>query len=236
MDSATTYISELFKDMIQAVFPDLCVGCIKNPKTKESIFCPDCLIHMPFTDHFNLKNNKVVQHFWGRININHGAALLVLREGNVTSKMVHGLKYKGRYETGFVLGQLAGKKMLESKYFEKPDIIIPVPISKRKKSIRGYNQSAVFGKGLCDVTSFNMMEENLIKVTETMSQTGKSRTQRVENVSATFQIVKPEMLKNKNVLLLDDVVTTGATLEACCIKLIESGVDKISILTIAIAE
>ncbi len=236
MKKITIKIKGLLSDLFYTIFPDLCIACIHQPKTRNSSFCVVCLHQMPFTDHFILKDNTVTQHFKGRIPLVHGAALLSFRnQGNIRN-MLHGLKYKGKREIGTILGEIAGEKLSSSILFEKPDIIIPIPIHNKKKLLRGYNQSSVFGQGVSTTSGIKMSENSLIKYTETASQTGKSRTDRVKNVSATFEIKSPDVIVGKHVLVVDDVVTTGATLEACCLLLLKAGAKKLSILTISAAE
>ncbi|MBK9736024.1 MAG: ComF family protein [Saprospiraceae bacterium] len=236
MHDVLNYIRLLFDDICHTLYPDLCIACGKRPKTSNAIFCVDCLHKMPYTDHFSIKANKVTQHFWGRLPLDHGAAMLHFRQEGIVGNMIHKLKYKNRGETAHVLGGLAGTLLIHSPLFSLPDFIIPVPITNKKKIKRGYNQSVLFGRGVSEVTGIKLIEDILIKVTETDSQTGKSRTGRVENVSKTFNVVKRDTIKGRHILIVDDVVTTGATLEACGLKLLEAGVSKISLLTIAVAE
>lgn len=236
MSKIRSKIYELINDMFYTIFPDLCIACHKISKTRNSYFCINCIHNMPYTDHFKIGENTVTKHFKGRIPLTHGAALLSFRNQSNVKNMLHGLKYKGKKETGQILGEIAGQKLAESSLFEKPDLIIPVPIHYKKKLLRGYNQSGIFGQGVSNSSGIKMTESHLIKYTETASQTGMARTDRVKNVSTTFQINKPEELVGKHILVVDDVVTTGATLEACCLLLLKAGVKKISILTIAAAE
>lgn len=235
MNKLSSYIKTLGRDLIHVLFPDLCLACNKLPKTRDAAFCVECLHVMPYTDHFILKENEVTKHFRGRVNILHGAALLRFREGSIVQVMLHNLKYKKRKEIGEVLGEIAGKKLLDSPIFSVPDIIIPVPVHPKKVRRRGYNQSTIFGKAVSAAIHVALADDILIKETETTSQTGKSRTERVENVSEVFVLRKPEEISGRNVLVVDDVVTTGATLEACCLKLKDGGAKSISILSIAVA-
>lgn len=225
-----------YKDMFYVIFPNLCIACDTQSKTKNSSFCVDCLYKMPYTDHFTQKNNKVVQHFWGRIPLDHGGALLTLRDESMVSHMMHKLKYKSTPEIGHILGQIAGDRWGHQTLFKKPDIIIPVPLTIKKKAKRGYNQSEKFGSGLSEKIGVYCSDNIILKIKETPSQTGKSRTDRVSNVKDSFEIKSPEKIRGKHVLVVDDVVTTGATLEACCLALLQAGASKISILTIAAAE
>jgi len=175
-------------------------------------------------------------HFWGRVPLKFGAALLNFRSNSIVQNMIHGLKYEHKKDIGLHLGLLAGERLLTSKNFAKPDILIPVPLHKSREILRGYNQSLVFGQGVSDVIGVPVSKDAVIKFSKTNSQTGKSRTDRVLNVSQTFRINQPEKLKGKHIMILDDVVTTGATVEAVAIKLLESGVKEISLLVIAAAE
>jgi ComF family protein len=223
----------LFLDCFHVLFPDLCLGCLKNPKTHHASFCVDCLHQMPYTDHFLIPDNDVTKHFRGRIKVHHGAALLRFREGSIVQTMLHGLKYKRRREIGEVFGEIAGKKLLESPLFVKPDLIIPVPVHPKKVLKRGYNQSSVFGMSVAKTIGVEFNENVLIKKLWSESQTGMNRSQRISNVEDVFVLNLPESVRHKHVLIVDDVVTTGATLEACCLQLMHGEVDKISILTIA---
>ncbi|MBC7885744.1 MAG: ComF family protein [Saprospiraceae bacterium] len=233
MNKTIHHIRQLFGDMLYTMFPDLCIACIRQPKISGGFFCVECLHNMPYTDHFNIRQNIVTNHFKGRITLHHGAALLTFRDLGIVRNMLHGLKYKGKKETGIILGEIAGRKLIESPLFETPDIMIPVPIHPKKKLIRGYNQSGVFGHGVSVASGVKMSENHLIKYTETASQTGLSRTERVKNVSDTFAVTRTDDIMGRHILVVDDVVTTGATIEACCLKLMEAGAGKLSVLTIA---
>ncbi len=226
-------LKKLLEDFIHTLFPDLCLACGKLPKSTKASFCVECLHKMPYTDHFIVKENAVTNHLRGRISLVHGAAILYFREGSFVRHMLHQLKYKGRREIGEVMGEIGAKKLLESPLFLRPDIIIPVPVHEKKILKRGYNQSTIFGLSVSQGTGITFSDKIIIKSKETDSQTGKSRTDRVMNVSQVFEIAQKEILKNKHVLIVDDVITTGATLEACCLKALEAGAAKISILCIA---
>jgi len=236
LNKIADYINILANDFLHVLFPDLCLACRKLPKTRDASFCVDCLHIMPYTDHFFIKENDVTKHFRGRVPLLHGGALLRFREGGIVQNMLHQLKYKKRREIGEVLGEIAGRKFLDSPLFMVPDIIIPVPVHPEKVLRRGYNQSSVFGMAVSQVIGAPLSDHILIKDKETTSQTGKSRTERVVNVEEVFVMKRPEEIHGRNVLLVDDVVTTGATLEACCLKLKESGAKSLSILTIAAAD
>ncbi len=225
-----------YQDLIHVIFPDLCLSCNREPKTADAWFCITCIHQMPYTDHFELKDNEVLKHFKGRIKLAHGAAILRFKEGSIVQNILHQLKYKQRKEIGEVFGKIAAEKLKNSQLFPQPDIIIPVPIHKNKLKKRGYNQSSIFGKSLGDCCNIEFQETILIKNKETESQTGKSRTDRVSNVRDGFTMVYPEKIKLKNVLIVDDVITTGATLEAVCQMVWLAQPASVSVLSIAAAQ
>lgn len=223
-------------DVWHTMYPALCMACGQSPRIKNGIFCVECLHAMPYTDHFMVSDNKVQQKFYGRIPLSFAASLLSFRPGGIVQNMMHRLKYEGRSRIAITLGEIAAEKCLSASFFKLPDIMIPIPLHPSKELARGYNQSYIFGTGVRKVLDVPLSKDLLIKVTKTASQTGKSRTDRVENVKDTFRIKNTELIKGKNVLLLDDVVTTGATIEAAALKLREAGVGQISLLTLAVAE
>lgn len=228
-------LSRLFENLFHTLYPDLCLGCNKQPKTRDSSFCTQCLHDLPYTDHFDVQPNVVYNHFKGRVPLNHAAAILIFTEGGIVQNLLHQLKYKGRREIGEIMGEIAGEKIKSSKYFKQIDVIIPVPIHPKKQLSRGYNQSTIFGRGIENIIHVPCIDNVLVKTKETKSQTGKSRTDRMYNVSDVFEMKDVQKVKNKHVLLVDDVVTTGATLEACCLQILETGASTVSVVSIAAA-
>lgn len=229
-------LSTWYKDLVHVLFPDLCLACNKEPKTADAWFCVACIHQMPYTDHFEIADNNVVKHFKGRVKLGHGAAILRFKEGGIAQNMLHQLKYKERKEIGEVFGKIGSEKFANCKYFPTPDIIIPVPIHKNKQLRRGYNQSSIFGKSLGECCNITFSENIILKTKNNESQTGKSRTERVNNVKDGFAVKQPESLKYKNVLIVDDVITTGATLEAIIQLVWQCEPSTVSVLSIAAAE
>jgi len=236
MKTSYNYLSGLWSDLMHVLFPDLCISCENQPKCKPSAFCIPCLQEMPYTDHFDVADNKISQLFPGRCDVRNGAALLHFREGSHVQSMLHRLKYEGQREIAEVFGAIAGEKMRNSELFIRPDIIIPVPLHKAKMRRRGYNQSAVFGSALGAAANIEMSDSLLLKVRHNASQTGKSRQERSDNVANAYQLASASSIAGKHILLVDDVVTTGATLEACCNTLQMRQPASISIICIALAE
>jgi len=223
-------------DFFHTLFPNLCVACDAVPKVKGSSFCLDCVKELPYTDHFILSNNNVKQHFIGRIPVQHVAALFYFKSDGIVQNMLHKLKYKKNQEVGIVMGELLGKKLLESPHFSKIDIIIPVPIHPKKQLERGYNQSEIIGRSLSKYSQIPMISDAVKKTIHNESQTGKSRVERTENVKTVYQLNPKRNVKGLHLLIVDDVITTGATVEACCMELLKGQPASISIVSIAAGE
>lgn len=229
MDLRQTY----FADFVSLIFPELCQACAKSLYRNEELVCADCLYHLPYTDFHLNADNAVAQQFWGRVNLEAAAALLYFSKGSRVQNLMHQLKYKNKPEVGVYLGKLAGKRLLENTMFASADVIVPVPLHQQKQLKRGYNQSLCFAEGLSEKLLIPVENNNLIRTTSTESQTKKSRTLRYENMKDVFSVQNPERLNGKHILLIDDIVTTGATLEACCNVLLDIADVKISIAAIA---
>jgi len=224
-----------FADFVSLIFPELCQACAKSLYRNEEIICADCLYNLPFTDFHLHPDNAVARSFWGRVPIETASALLYFSKGSRVQNLLHQLKYKNKPEVGVYLGKLAAKSLLQNSVFATADMIMPVPLHQQKQLKRGYNQSLCIAEGLSQKIRIPVENQNLIKTTSTESQTKKSRISRYENMKEVFWVKNPEKLTGKHILLVDDIVTTGATLEACCNVLLQVPGVKISIATIAVA-
>jgi ComF family protein len=173
------------------------------------------LYELPRTDYCYDDDNFIVQLFTGRIKIEKATALFTFQKGSKFRKLLHSLKYRGKSEIGILLGKELAAEMLSSKNYSDIDYIIPVPLHPKRQKQRGYNQSEMIGVGMSKVLKIPMLTEVLIRNLETVTQTKMTKDERWKNVSGKFIISDGEILKNKHVLLVDDVVTTGSTLEAC---------------------
>lgn len=236
MKSYIDSLRSLGESIAHIIFPQLCIACLKNGTAKTSSFCALCLTDLPWTDHFEKNDNKASAHFWGRVDLAYVAALLYMHEDSTVQHMVHGIKYKGRSNDAVILGQMMGQKILDSKKYPPIDIIVPVPITSAKKAYRGYNQAELLAYGVNDILIYARVDvSNLIKDKENQSQTGKNRVDRVSNVSDTYTIKNPKSWQGLHVLIVDDVITTGATIESCCLMMEKAGVASISVVSIAAA-
>jgi ComF family protein len=225
----TSYLS----DFLALFYPNYCSGCGNSLIKGEQCLCSHCLVKLPKTYFHLQKNNPVEMLFAGRIPVFRATAFCSFHKESIVQHLIHQLKYKGKKEVGTYLGFLFGTALLESEDFQSIDLILPIPLHPRKKEKRGYNQS----EAICDGIAKGMQKEQnhslLVRTKDTKTQTKKSRYKRWENVSEIFKILHPEKLEGKHVLLVDDVVTTGATLEAAGQILLEIPNTKISIASLA---
>jgi len=223
-------------DFISLLFPELCAACRESLMANERLICTACRYNLPYTDFHLQPDNIVAQQFWGKIKLDGAYALFYFTKGGKIQNVLHQFKYKGVKQIGNLLGNMAGEQLIKNKVFNSADLIIPVPLHKKRMLQRGYNQSACFAEGLSEKLNAVVENNNLVRLTATETQTHKSRFARFENMQEVFMVKNPERLMNKHVLLVDDVITTGSTLEACAVQLLKIPGLKLSIATIAYAE
>ena len=213
-------------------YPRLCRSCDKRPPVKDRLFCTHCLYKLPYTSFENPEDNLFTQHFWGRIPIVYGLSLFYyVRNGPVPS-MIKQLKYNGQSKLGKALGAELGLFMKGTELKEEIDIIVPVPIHPRKKRTRGYNQAQMIAEGLAKELNIAIDKECLVRTNFNASQTKKTRNERVKDLAKSFAL-SSDSISNKHILLVDDVLTTGATLEACGTELLKAENVKLSLATLA---
>lgn len=223
----------LLKNIFELFFPRRCVGCEKELISTEKIICTFCECQLLPTSFCKIPKNELEESFYGRIPVRSGAALFYFTKGGVVQQLIHHLKYKNRQDIGVFAAEWLSKNIKEGGRFESVDIIVPVPLQKEKLKKRGYNQVAEFGKTLAKEMKCEYNDDVLKRDNTKKSQTHKNRMERWENVKNAFSNTNPSFFDNKHILLVDDVVTTGATLEACYFALSKSKNIKISIATIA---
>jgi ComF family protein len=223
-------------DFISLFFPELCPACGTDLMANEQLICTDCLYNLPFTNFHLQPDNIVARQFWGKIPVENAYSLYYFSKGGKVQSLLHHFKYKGMQQIGNLAGNTAGEQLLKSDGFKGVDYIIPVPLHKNRLKQRGYNQSTCFAAGLAPKINAEVEDNNLVRVKATATQTHKSRFSRFENMQEVFVVKNPQRLENKHVLLVDDIVTTGSTLEACGLQLLKIPGLKLSIATIAYAE
>lgn len=222
-------------DFFSLFFPRVCYSCENTLFRHEEVLCSYCLHQLPKTNFHSEADNPVSKIFWGRVNIYHASSLYFFSKGSKVQHLLHQLKYKGKKEIGIYLGKLLGMDLLESPYYSDIDVIIPVPLHPKKQRKRGYNQSEMFARGLAESLVKPIDIRTLVRTYASETQTKKSRFKRWENVKEIFDLKNHNHLLGKHILLVDDVVTTGATLEACANMLLNIPGVKVSIATIACA-
>lgn len=218
----------------EMIYPRLCLHCQQETAVKSHMFCMHCLHDYVETDYHLVVDNPVALHFYGRVPIERAASLLDFKKGTLSQTLLHELKYNHRQEIGTALGARFAKKVKPSGFFEGMDLIIPVPLHPKKLRQRGYNQSMLFAKGIQEHSDLPVWGNILVRKVHTGTQTRKKRMERIDNVAEAFHLKDPDQIQRKHILLVDDVVTTGATLEACAAKLLAIKGTKVSVATIAL--
>lgn len=225
----------MFKSVIDLLFPKICYACLNLLHDNEDTICVNCRHDLPVTNfHFD-NDDSVKKVLYGRAEIENGTALFRFEKKGLVQQLVHGLKYKGYETIGYSLGNWLGSELKELDHYKSVDVVIPVPLHKNKLKKRGYNQVTKFGQQIAEALEADYVDDVLIKVTNNQSQTIKNRLARWNNTDELFAMKNPELIENKHILLVDDLITTGATLEACISVLQHAKNIKISIATIAIA-
>lgn len=223
-------------DFFNLIFPDLCCSCAQQLYYGEEYLCIKCLYDLPYTDFHLYPENTVARLFWGRLNCYSAMAMLYFRKGTSVQRLIHQLKYKGQTGLGTKLGILLGERLRTSAAYQQADLLIPVPLHFTRQRSRGYNQSECIANGMALAMGLPVQSNQLVRLQATSTQTRKNRYNRFENMQSVFGLTNPAQLAGKHVILLDDVITTGATLEACGQLLLDHGVAKLSIVAIAFAE
>jgi ComF family protein len=206
-----------------------------NPLSgNEQFLCTHCILNLPYTNYWNQPDNPVEKLFWGRVRIEHAAAFLYFEKGSHFQNIFHELKYKGKKELGIYLGSLFGRKLSENR-FQQIDCILPVPLHKSRLQQRGYNQSECIAQGISEALKKPVVSNAVARIKATKTQTSRSRYERWKNVEGIFECIDAESLKNKHVLVIDDIITTAATTESLIQSL--SGIEgiKISVAALAVA-
>lgn len=220
---------------LDLLFPRYCLACHGGLVTGEETVCTACRNELPRTESHRRYNETLHLKMAGRVPVASLNAYLIFTKGGKVQQLLHALKYKGHQEVGELLGRWYGAELTEADFPEKLDLILPVPLHKKKLNARGYNQSDSFAKGLSESLGIEWSAEVLKKGKPTESQTHKTRLERLQNVQNVFFVEKPETIQAKRIALVDDVITTGATLEACVTVLLEAGAKEVHLMTIATA-
>ncbi|KGO94444.1 ComF family protein [Flavobacterium enshiense] len=223
----------MIKNLINLLFPKICNGCNSFLLTNENLLCSKCRHDLPFTNHYLVKNNETFKKFYGRLPVEHASSVVYFHKKGIVQQLIHNLKYKGAEDVGALLGTLYCSQLKEINSFEEFDVVIPVPLHKKRLKERGYNQVTLFGTTLAAGLSIPYNDSILIRKLYSKTQTKKNLLGRTEINPTLFEAKFSEKEHGKHFLLVDDVITSGATLEACGKALLEIPGTKISIVTIA---
>lgn len=227
------YASGLFN----LFYPHTCVACGQALLAGENVVCYRCVADMPETGFWKDSNNRLAQRFWGRVTIQGAAALYRFNKGSGVQQLIHELKYRGRKDVGEYAGRLTGHRLLEEgSVIKNIDLVVPVPLHWKKQRQRGYNQCDYFASGIAEVLGKPWLPDAVIRNSENVSQTQMDRFERWVNVASIFSIQNPAALSGKHILLVDDVMTTGATAEACLQAILSVPGTTASFVAIAAAE
>jgi ComF family protein len=229
-------IKQLAGDFASLFFPTVCAACNGHLVRSEVAICTACLMDCPRTfDQHNPVDNPLSRVFWGRVQLQGAAALFVFSKGGKVQELIHNLKYNVRTDAGIAAGKLFGNELKDLTPFNTIDAVVPVPLHSDKLRKRGYNQAACFGEGIAEALQIPMYAHGMLRLSATETQTKKNRNERWENVEDVFTLNEKINLKGKHILLVDDVITTGATIEACAIPILELEGTKVSVVSLAAA-
>ncbi|MBT3646807.1 MAG: ComF family protein [Flavobacteriales bacterium] len=226
-------LKKYFDAFTHLVYPIICKACNGVLDEEEEFICHHCLRDLPKTYNWQIENNRVERLFWGKVEIQHAASFLYFTKGGIVQELLHALKYHGQEKVGSYLGSLFAGEIKDSS-FAKADLIIPVPLHPKKMKLRGYNQCASATRVLGDGLNLRYRPDLLRRKSHAESQTKLDRYSRWQNVEEGFEVVDESEIMGKHVVLVDDVVTTGSTLEACANSILSAPNTKVSILTLAV--
>lgn len=226
-------IHNYLKDFISLFFPSVCIGCNRPLLYQEEYICTHCLFHLPYTNFHLDDKNQAARRFWGRVPLQAVTSYLYFSSGTHVQHILHAIKYKNKPQAATFVGKQYGFHLKNTEIFKDIEVIIPVPLHRKRLRKRGYNQCEYFGRGLAESMGVSMVSTRLLRPHKTETQTTKNRYERYENMQDVFHVTEPKSLEGQHVLLIDDVLTTGSTLEACANALLCVPGIKISIATIA---
>jgi len=227
-------LTELRDSFFHLLFPHVCSGCNSDILDKQSTLCIRCMEALPETNFELHPDNPVEKKFWGRLRIQQATAQYYFTRESLMQHLMHQFKYKRNRELGLQLGRMMGESIKKSGRFAV-DALVPLPLFPAKEKSRGYNQATLLCEGMAESLHVPVLKEVVIRSHHTETQTKKRRIERWQNMEGKFILIKPEVICNKNLLLVDDVVTTGATLEACGAELLKAENVRLSIASLCYA-
>ena len=227
-------LKEIKDAVLHLLFPHVCAGCGSDILHEESVLCMKCIDAMPETNFELHPNNPVEKTFWGRLPLTGATAQFYFTKESLMQHLMHQFKYQGNKELGMQLGKIMGEQIKKSARFEA-DALVPLPLFAAKEKRRGYNQAAILCEGMAEAMNLTVLDKIISRPRHTETQTKKGRIERWKNMEGKFILSDADAIKNMHLLLVDDVVTTGATLEACGNELLKAENVRLSIATLCIA-
>lgn len=228
-------LTKIKHSLLQLFYPHVCAGCGSDALPAESELCVKCIHQLPATGFERHADNPVEKLLTGRVPFTRATAQFYFSKASVIQKLMHQLKYRGNKNLGHQLGLIMGNQILESKNFINADALVPLPLYESRERKRGYNQAAVLSNGIAEILGIPVITNAVARTTATETQTHKSRIERWQNMKDMFILTDCAQLENKHLLLVDDVITTGATIEACATALLKAKGLMVSIVTLCYA-
>lgn len=224
-----------FRYFIDLLYPQFCEACGRSLVEGEQILCSYCRYEIPLTNFWLSTENPAAKLFWGKVQLEQASSFFYFVKDSRYRQLVHKLKYKGRKEIGTYLGRLYGEYLAKSALYGSVNVIIPLPLHPKRLATRGYNQSEEIAAGIAKALQKPVLSTIIQREVYTETQTSKSRMERWKNVQNVFSVVDTEQLAGKHILLVDDILTTGATLEACANAIMKATSCRVSVATLAYA-
>lgn len=227
-------LKEIKESFLHLLFPHVCAGCGNDILNEETVLCMRCMDAMPETNFEIHPDNPVEKTFWGRLPIVEATAQYYFTKESLMQHLLHQFKYKANRELGLQLGRMMGEQIKNSGRFDV-DALIPLPLFPVKEKRRGYNQATVLCEGIAESMAIPVLDKVIIRPQHTETQTKKGRIERWKNMEGKFILSNPDAIRNKHLLLVDDVVTTGATFEACGNELLKAENVRLSLASLCVA-
>ncbi len=228
-------LNDLKASLLHLAFPHVCAGCGTDALAGNTPLCAACLHRLPQTHFAAHADNPLEKTFWGRLPVSSATATYYFTKASLMQRLMHQFKYRGNKELGRLLGRQMGMDILKSARFGAADALVPLPLFAAKERQRGFNQASILCEGISEVTKWPVLEYAVVRNAATESQTRKSRAARWQNIEGRFDVADAAAFANKHVLLVDDVITTGATLEACGRAIVNVPGSRLSIATLCAA-
>lgn len=228
-------MNAFLNSLVQTLFPSSCACCNDVLMPGEKQICINCLSKLAATLYTSHDDNRTERMLMGRVHLQKASSIYVFRQGNTVQKLIHAMKFHGNSDLCLYMGRQMGLELILSGRFDDIDLLVPVPLHWRRRLSRGYNQSELLCRGISQITKRPMNCRALVRHRYTHQQSLQDSADRQQNVEGAFSLRRPDDLCGKHILLVDDVLTTGATLVSCCDALKEVKGIKISIATLTIA-